>query len=176
MANLKSIRKRISSVKGTQKLTRAMKMVAAARLNRAQQRILAIRPYAVKAGIAGRSRGESGDAEIGAAETSATALRFVLLKTTCSLLTSNRGMRPSTRTSCACRAPCTSVSGRSKFSSPDRPQGREYLKRRNRRLSVLHMSGNAWLSSRLSPYPAPLDSPSPRRSTYYLIYNEFRAL
>ena len=48
MANLKSIRKRISSVKGTQKITRAMKMVAAARLNRAQQRILAIRPYAVK--------------------------------------------------------------------------------------------------------------------------------
>jgi F-type H+-transporting ATPase subunit gamma len=48
LANLKSIRKRISSVKGTQKITRAMKMVAAARLNRAQQRILAIRPYAVK--------------------------------------------------------------------------------------------------------------------------------
>lgn len=50
MANLKSIRKRISSVKSTQKITRAMKMVAGARLNRAQQRILAIRPYAVKAG------------------------------------------------------------------------------------------------------------------------------
>lgn len=48
MANLKSIRKRISSVKGTQKITRAMKMVAAARLTRAQQRIVAIRPYAVK--------------------------------------------------------------------------------------------------------------------------------
>ncbi len=48
MANLKAIRKRISSVKGTQKITRAMKMVAAARLNRAQQRILAVRPYAVK--------------------------------------------------------------------------------------------------------------------------------
>lgn len=48
MANLKSIRKRISSVKGTQKITRAMKMVAAARLTRAQQRIVAVRPYAVK--------------------------------------------------------------------------------------------------------------------------------
>jgi F-type H+-transporting ATPase subunit gamma len=48
MANLKAIRKRITSVKNTQKITRAMKMVAGARLNRAQQRILAMRPYAVK--------------------------------------------------------------------------------------------------------------------------------
>jgi F-type H+-transporting ATPase subunit gamma len=48
MASLKSIRKRISSVKSTQKITRAMKMVAGARLNRAQQRIVALRPYAVK--------------------------------------------------------------------------------------------------------------------------------
>ena len=46
MANLKAIRKRISSVKSTQKITRAMKMVAGARLNRAQQRIVALRPYA----------------------------------------------------------------------------------------------------------------------------------
>ncbi len=48
MANLKSIRKRIVSVRSTQKITRAMKMVAGARLNRAQQRIIALRPYAVK--------------------------------------------------------------------------------------------------------------------------------
>ena len=50
MANLKAIRKRISTVKSTQKITRAMKMVAGARLARAQQRILALRPYAVKTG------------------------------------------------------------------------------------------------------------------------------
>jgi len=48
--NLKSIRKRISTVKSTQKITRAMKMVAGARLNRAQQRITAMRPYAVTTG------------------------------------------------------------------------------------------------------------------------------
>jgi F-type H+-transporting ATPase subunit gamma len=47
VADLKSIRKRIGSVKSTQKITRAMKMVAGARLNRAQQRITAMRPYAV---------------------------------------------------------------------------------------------------------------------------------
>ncbi len=48
MANLKSIRKRIVSVKNTQKITKAMKMVAAARLRRAQQAITELRPYAVK--------------------------------------------------------------------------------------------------------------------------------
>ncbi len=48
MANLKSIRKRIGSVKNTQKITRAMKMVAAARLRRAQQAITELRPYAQK--------------------------------------------------------------------------------------------------------------------------------
>jgi F-type H+-transporting ATPase subunit gamma len=48
VANLKAIRKRISTVKSTQKITRAMKMVAGARLNRAQQRIVALRPYAQK--------------------------------------------------------------------------------------------------------------------------------
>lgn len=48
MASLKAIRTRIASVKSTQKITRAMKMVAGARLNRAQARILAMRPYAVK--------------------------------------------------------------------------------------------------------------------------------
>ncbi len=48
MPSLKIIRKRIASTKATQKITRAMKMVAGARLTRAQQRILAMRPYALK--------------------------------------------------------------------------------------------------------------------------------
>ncbi len=46
MPNLKDIRRRISSVKSTQKITRAMKMVAGARLRRAQQNIEQLRPYA----------------------------------------------------------------------------------------------------------------------------------
>jgi F-type H+-transporting ATPase subunit gamma len=50
MPSLKGIRKRIVSTKATQKITRAMKMVAGARLTRAQQRIVAMRPYAVKTG------------------------------------------------------------------------------------------------------------------------------
>jgi F-type H+-transporting ATPase subunit gamma len=48
MATLRDIRRRIRSVQSTQKITRAMKLVAAAKLRRAQDRILAARPYAGK--------------------------------------------------------------------------------------------------------------------------------
>jgi len=64
LANLKAIRKRISSVKSTQKITRAQKMVAGARLTRAQQRIQALRPYAVKtAQVLAEVAGQGGDEE-----------------------------------------------------------------------------------------------------------------
>ena len=46
MASLKALKNRISSVKSTQKITKAMKMVAAAKLRRAQQAAEAARPYA----------------------------------------------------------------------------------------------------------------------------------
>ncbi|OHB27761.1 MAG: F0F1 ATP synthase subunit gamma [Desulfuromonadaceae bacterium GWC2_58_13] len=48
MANLKVIKKRISSVKNTQQITKAMKMVSAAKLRRAQEAVVASRPYADK--------------------------------------------------------------------------------------------------------------------------------
>lgn len=46
MASLRDIRKRIKSVKNTQKITKAMKMVSAAKLRRSQERMMATRPYA----------------------------------------------------------------------------------------------------------------------------------
>jgi len=46
MPSLQSLRRKIASVKNTQKITKAMKMVAASKLKRAQNRILAARPYA----------------------------------------------------------------------------------------------------------------------------------
>jgi F-type H+-transporting ATPase subunit gamma len=46
MATLREIRSRIVSVKSTQKITKAMKMVAAAKLRRAQDGVIAARPYA----------------------------------------------------------------------------------------------------------------------------------
>lgn len=48
MATLRAIRKRIKSAKNIQQITKAMKMVAAAKLRKAQERILASRPYAIK--------------------------------------------------------------------------------------------------------------------------------
>src|ERR1043165_2686356 len=48
MANLLDIRRRIKSVKNTQQITKAMKMVSAARLRRAQERAISARPFAAK--------------------------------------------------------------------------------------------------------------------------------
>src|SRR5262245_65009324 len=48
MANLKALRKRIATVRSTQKITKAMKMVAAARLRRAQEAAERARPYSAK--------------------------------------------------------------------------------------------------------------------------------
>lgn len=48
MPSLQSLRRKIGSVKNTQKITKAMKMVASSKLRRAQGRILAFRPYGLK--------------------------------------------------------------------------------------------------------------------------------
>jgi F-type H+-transporting ATPase subunit gamma len=50
MPSLQQTRRRIASVKNTQKITKAMKLVSAAKLRRAQDRIVKARPYALKMG------------------------------------------------------------------------------------------------------------------------------
>ena len=87
MANLRAIRKRISSVKSTQQITRAMKMVSAAKLRRAQDGINAARPYARKmrevvTAVAGRAGSDAHPLL-----TSREAKRLALL-----LVTSDRGL------------------------------------------------------------------------------------
>lgn len=62
MPSLKDLKNRIASVKSTRKITKAMQMVAAAKLRRAQEAAEAARPYAermnaVMAGLAARSAG-----------------------------------------------------------------------------------------------------------------------
>jgi len=89
MANLKIIRKRIGSVKNTQKITRAMKMVAAAKLRKAQQNMLDLRPYAIKtmdvlSGVAARA-GEDEDIHPLLARRKAKHVMLVVL-------TSDRGL------------------------------------------------------------------------------------
>ena len=63
MPSLKDLKNRIASVKATQKITKAMQMVAAAKLRRAQEAAEAARPYSermvsVMANIAGAVSGE----------------------------------------------------------------------------------------------------------------------
>ena len=65
MPSLKALRNRIASVKATQKITKAMQMVAAAKLRRAQEVAEAARPYAermtnVLANIAAATAGQAG--------------------------------------------------------------------------------------------------------------------
>ena len=64
MASLKDLRNRIASVKATRKITKAMQMVAAAKLRRAQEAAVAARPYSermavVLANLAGSVSGQS---------------------------------------------------------------------------------------------------------------------
>src|SRR2546422_8778775 len=56
MPSLQGLRRKIGSIKNTQKITKAMKMEAAAKLKRAQERILATRPYAKKMAVVLGSR------------------------------------------------------------------------------------------------------------------------
>ena len=65
MASLKDLRNRIASVKATRKITKAMQMVAAAKLRRAQEAAVAARPYsermaAVLANLAASMEGQTG--------------------------------------------------------------------------------------------------------------------
>ncbi len=67
MASLREFRKKIKTVKSTQQITKAMKMVSAARLRRAQSRILASRPFAIRMNellkdLAGRLSSDKGTA------------------------------------------------------------------------------------------------------------------
>jgi len=88
MANLKEVRDRIKSVNNTQQITKAMKMVSAAKLRRAQDAILQMRPYADK--LNGMLRNILSNLE-GDAATSLGDVREVK-KACVVVVTSNRGL------------------------------------------------------------------------------------
>ena len=69
MPSLIDIRRRVRSVKNTQQITKAMKMVSAAKLRRAQERVVAARPYATMleqmlASVSGAARGNDKASEL----------------------------------------------------------------------------------------------------------------
>jgi F-type H+-transporting ATPase subunit gamma len=87
MANLKAIKKRIVSVKNTRQITKAMKMVSAAKLRRAQENVVAARPYAKKLGeVLGRLTAIS-DADASPLQQKREAKNALLL-----VVTSDRGL------------------------------------------------------------------------------------
>jgi F-type H+-transporting ATPase subunit gamma len=187
MPSLKAIRKRISSVKSTQKITRAMKMVAGARLARAQARILALRPYAVKtqemlANVVETMRfDESGDAIEKEPEHPFLVERpektVVLL-----VLTSDRGL---------CGAFNTNINKMAERAWRDRTaqgqtiqiytlgrKGRDYLRRR--KAPIVHDFARIWDSLDISKAREVSRTVVPALvkgevDSIYLIYNEFKS-
>jgi F-type H+-transporting ATPase subunit gamma len=88
MANLKEVRIRITSVNSTQQITKAMKMVAAAKLRRAQDAIIQMRPYASKLKEILENVAESVDASGSGVYAKVRPVNKVLIVA----VTSNRGL------------------------------------------------------------------------------------
>ncbi|MBS0010474.1 MAG: ATP synthase F1 subunit gamma [Bacteroidales bacterium] len=89
MANLKEIRTRITSVKSTRQITAAMKMISAARLRKAQDLIVRLRPYAAKLReIMAQVSSVAGESDAGTPFARVTAPGRVLLV----VITSKRGL------------------------------------------------------------------------------------
>jgi len=88
MANLKEIRNRIASVSSTMQITSAMKMVSAAKLKKAQDAIIAMRPYAQKLTELLQNLSETLDGDTGGEFTAKREVRNVLVVA----VTSNRGL------------------------------------------------------------------------------------
>lgn len=88
MANLKEIRIRIASVNSTQQITKAMKMVSAAKLRRAQDAIIQMRPYATKLKEILENVSGTLDSSSGGAYAAVRPVKKVLIVA----VTSNRGL------------------------------------------------------------------------------------
>ena len=88
MANLKEIRNRIGSIKSTMQITSAMKMVSASKLKKAQDAIIAMRPYSSKLTELLQNLSTTLDGEIGGAYTNQREVSKVMLV----VVTSNRGL------------------------------------------------------------------------------------
>jgi F-type H+-transporting ATPase subunit gamma len=177
MPSLKAVRMRIASVKSTQKITSAMKLVAAAKLRRAQDAILAARPYAdalaeAVAELAARA-GDSAHPML-----HQRALNRVALVT----LTSDRGLcgafnanvgRTAERFIAEQRAPDQAV----RLAVVGR-KARDYARRR--KMDIAHefpapVAGNALERAREVARTATHDFVEGRSDGVLLVYNEFKS-
>ncbi|MEO8900781.1 MAG: ATP synthase F1 subunit gamma [Polyangiaceae bacterium] len=184
MANLKAIRKRIASVKSTQKITRAQKMVAGARLTRAQHRIQAIRPYAVKtAQVLAEVAGGGSEDEAAVSESAHPLLARRAEKTVLLLVvTSDRGLCGAFNTNILRAATRIwrerEAAGQTVKIITIGRKGRDYFRRRN--APILEVLNGVWdrldieqarsiARSLLKPFlTGEVDS-------IYVVYNEFKS-
>lgn len=184
MANLKTIRNRIASVKSTQKITRAMKMVAGARLNRAQQRITAMRPFAVKTGqmLAEVTRAAAERSAQGGEPDHPLLARREERRVLLLVITSDRGLCGAfnaniNRTAERQWKELTSQGKEVKMAIIGR-KGRDYMSRR--KAPVMHVFSNVWehLGNEQAEIVAKtLLLPFVRGEVdaIYLVYNEFKS-
>ena len=192
MPSLKIIRKRIVSTKATQKITRAMKMVAGARLTRAQQRIVSMRPYALKTGEVLRNVGDAMILAAGSGE-ALERLHPLLQKreekrVLFVVLTSDRGLCGAFNTN-ICKATerawkAKEAEGATVSFVAIGKKGREYLQRRRadikkdfqRVYESLDLPRAqiiaSWLLSRYAVKEAGV---APEFDAIYLVYNEFKS-
>jgi F-type H+-transporting ATPase subunit gamma len=180
MASLRDIRKRIRSVKSTQKITRAMKLVSAAKLRRAQQAIVAARPYAVAmhdmiSRIAAKS--QAGDAVHPLLDKRGDVKRVLVV-----VLTSDRGM---------CGAFNSTIIRKSeRFINENKKQwdvielgsvgrrGRDYYKKRNYKIRHDYSgiySGLQFASAQKIAKEITEEYISQDLDAVYFVYNEFKS-
>src|SRR4051794_36043775 len=180
MPTLKEVRTRIASVKSTQKITRAMKLVAAARLRRAQDAIVAARPYAQSlAEAVSEVAARAGHGDVHPMLEQRDGRRLTLV-----VLTSDRGLAGGFNAN-VCRASHRFVDERVKTSAADEVRlavvgrkGREYF--RPRRLRIGHeLPGVSGETATDRPahtgMPVTAEFTEGRSDGVFVAYNEFRS-
>jgi F-type H+-transporting ATPase subunit gamma len=178
MPSLIDIRRRIRSVKSTQQITKAMKMVSAAKLRRAQERVMSSRPYAAMlrqmlANVAAAPAGEEGVSPL-LADRPERRIQVILL-------TSDRGLAGAFNTNLI-RAAQTFATEHAdatvEFETVGR-KGRDYFARRHWKLSGEHIG---ILNKPAYSEAAAIGQKVAQRvindeiDAVYLIYNEFKSV
>jgi F-type H+-transporting ATPase subunit gamma len=180
MPSLKNIRTQIASKKSTQKITRAMKLVAASRLRRAQDAIVAARPYANALGEAIAEVALRAGAESHPLLDRRSPERITLV-----LLTSDRGLAGGFNAN-VFRVTQRFITERKAATPPAREivleivgkKGRDYYRRRRQTINRETPAPTAETASQIAREMAQIVSHEFRESrtdAVFLVYNEFKS-
>jgi len=177
MPSLKAIRKRITSVKNTQKITRAMKLVAAAKLRRAQDAIIAARPYSrsLERVVAELAEKAGRDAHPLFQERPAERASIVML-------TSDRGLAGAFNASVIRRVESHVEEALAEYTGVNLRivgrKGNEYFKRRKANIASINAAPTSQTALELSHELANLvidDFLEDRVDRVFLVFNEFKS-